>query len=120
GGIYGLLAVGLVLAYSTSGVFNFGHGAIAFAAAFTYFQLTTGFGWPIWLAATFVILVMGPLVGMTWNRLVFHKLADEPEAVKIVASVGVMIVTPALVLGLFHILDTVFSMSVADTTQAFA
>ena len=34
GSIYSLAALGLVLTYKTSGVFNFAHGAIAAVAAF--------------------------------------------------------------------------------------
>ena len=32
GGLYAILASGLVLTYQTSGVFNVGHGAIAFTS----------------------------------------------------------------------------------------
>ena len=34
GSIYGLAATGLVLTYKTSGIFNFGQGALATAAAY--------------------------------------------------------------------------------------
>ncbi|MCB0971959.1 MAG: hypothetical protein KDA97_10675, partial [Acidimicrobiales bacterium] len=39
GGLYAILASGLVLTYQTSGVFNVGHGAIAFTSALTYYLL---------------------------------------------------------------------------------
>ncbi|MEZ5310007.1 MAG: hypothetical protein R2735_05335 [Microthrixaceae bacterium] len=39
GGLYAIMASGLVLTYQTSGVFNLGHGAIAFVTALVYFQL---------------------------------------------------------------------------------
>ena len=34
GGIYAVMAAGLVLTYQTSGMFNFAHGAVAFVTAF--------------------------------------------------------------------------------------
>ena len=37
GSIYSLAALGLVLTYKTSGVFNFAHGAIAAVAAFVFY-----------------------------------------------------------------------------------
>ena len=37
--IYAVIASGLVLTYTTTGVFNFAHGAIGMLAAFTYWQL---------------------------------------------------------------------------------
>jgi len=39
GSIYGLSAMGLVLTYKTSGLFNVGHGAVCAAAAFVFYEL---------------------------------------------------------------------------------
>ena len=39
GAIYGLAGSGLVLTYKTSGLFNFGHGAIATVAAYAFYAL---------------------------------------------------------------------------------
>ena len=47
GAIYSIMASGLVLTYTTSGIFNFAHGAVAFATAYVYYQLNTGLGLPI-------------------------------------------------------------------------
>ena len=46
GAIYSIMASGLVLTYTTSGIFNFAHGAVAFATAYLYYQLNTGLGVP--------------------------------------------------------------------------
>ena len=37
--IFALAVSGLVLTYTTTGIFNFAHGAIAMLGAFTYWQL---------------------------------------------------------------------------------
>lgn len=42
GAIYSLLATGLALSYSASGVFNFAQGAVAFSIALLYFELHSG------------------------------------------------------------------------------
>ena len=52
GGLYAIIASGLVLTYQASGVFNLGHGAVAFVTALVYFQLNQptsagGLGLPI-------------------------------------------------------------------------
>ncbi len=47
GAIYSIMASGLVLTYTTSGIFNFAHGAVAFTTAYLYYQLNTGLGVPI-------------------------------------------------------------------------
>ena len=51
GVIFSILAMGLVLTYATTGIFNFAHGAIAFVTAYLYFELNSGLGWPIVLVA---------------------------------------------------------------------
>ena len=50
--IYAVAASGLVVTYTTSGIFNFAHGAVAMWAAFVYWQLSSPDGWglPVWLA----------------------------------------------------------------------
>ena len=40
GGVYGIAASGLVVTYTTSGIFNFAHGAIGMVMAFTFWELT--------------------------------------------------------------------------------
>ena len=44
--MYGIAASGLVVTYTTSGIFNFAHGAVAMLAAFTYWQVRWDWGWP--------------------------------------------------------------------------
>ena len=63
GCVYALSATGLVVTYTTSGIFNFAHGAIGMLGAFTYWQLTIGWGWPAVLAVPTVLLVLAPLFG---------------------------------------------------------
>ena len=47
GAIYGLAGTGLVLTYKSSGIFNFGHGAIATVAAYVFYALheQAGLSW---------------------------------------------------------------------------
>ena len=44
--IYAVIASGLVLTYTTTGIFNFAHGAAGMLFAFTYWQLRFDWGWP--------------------------------------------------------------------------
>ena len=43
--IYAVAASGLVVTYTTSGIFNFAHGAFGMLAAFMYWQLRVEWGW---------------------------------------------------------------------------
>jgi branched-subunit amino acid ABC-type transport system permease component len=96
GAIYALIAAGLVLTYASTGIFNLGYAGISFSAAFLFFELNTGLGWPQWAAAGLVILVYCPLLGLLLDVAIFRKLARAPEAAQIVASVGVLLALPAL------------------------
>jgi ABC-type branched-subunit amino acid transport system ATPase component/branched-subunit amino acid ABC-type transport system permease component len=96
GAIFSLVAAGLVLSYSATGIFNFSYGAIAFTSAFVYYELNTGLHWPIVPAAAFVILVFAPLLGMLLDVAVFRPLARATESAKIMATVGLLIAIPAL------------------------
>jgi ABC-type branched-subunit amino acid transport system ATPase component/branched-subunit amino acid ABC-type transport system permease component len=96
GAIFSLIAAGLVLSYSATGIFNFSYGAIAFTSAFLYYQLNSGLHWPIVPAAAFVILVFAPLLGLLLDAAVFRPLARATESAKIMATVGLLIAIPAL------------------------
>lgn len=97
GAVYSLIAVGLVLTYTATKVFNLGYGAIAYATAYVYFQLHTSLGWPIVPAAAVAILVFAPGVGWLLDRLIFRNLAGASEAAKIMATVGILVALPAAV-----------------------
>ena len=66
GSIYAICALGLVLTYKTSGVFNFAHGAVAAAAAYLFYQFRNldHLSWPLagLLALSIVALVGGVLL----------------------------------------------------------
>src|SRR5438270_9095450 len=63
GCIYAITSSGLVLTYTTSGIFNFAHGAIGMVAAFVYWQLLIGEHWPTPVALFVSLFVIAPLIG---------------------------------------------------------
>src|SRR5262245_23398093 len=101
GALYGIVASSLVLTYTTSGVFNFAQGGMAFVIALLYYELNTGLGWPIFPSAVLSILVVAPLLGLLLDRLVFRNLSRASETAKIVATVALGIALPAI--GIFFV-----------------
>ena len=91
GSIYGLAAMGLVLTYKTSGIFNFAHGAIGTAAAYFFFELRQQHGVPWPAAAAITVLVAAPVLGLGLERLA-RGLAHASSVMKIVATVGLVLV----------------------------
>lgn len=97
GSLYALAGLGLVLTYRTSGVFNFGHGAIAAGGAFLFYTLHNEHGWPWPLAvlatlAAFAVVV-GPLL-----ELLTRTLVDAPAAISVVVTVGLFLAVDGLLL----------------------
>lgn len=91
GAVYAIAASGLVLTYTTSGVFNFAHGAQAMLAAFFYWQLSVGWGLPVPVAFLLVVFVFGPLTGVALHKLLMHGLRDVAEVTKVVVTVAVLL-----------------------------
>ncbi|HEV8295646.1 MAG TPA: ABC transporter permease, partial [Acidimicrobiales bacterium] len=96
GAIYSLMAAGLTVSYSATGIFNLAYGAIAFVSALLYYELNSGLDWPIVPAFLFVIVIFCPLLGLLLNVAVFRPLARATDAAKIMATVGLLVALPAL------------------------
>src|SRR3546814_9380892 len=84
--IFALAASGLVLTYTTTGVFNFAHGAIGMLGAFTYWQLHVGWGWPIPLALAGVLFVAAPALGLLIERAVMRGLHEDRKSTRLNSS----------------------------------
>ncbi|MYY80448.1 MULTISPECIES: ATP-binding cassette domain-containing protein [unclassified Streptomyces] len=105
GALYALLATGLVLSYSASGLFNFAHGATAYLCALAFHELHSGFGWPAVPTALLLVLVAAPALGWCLDRLMFRKLARVGETAQIVATIGLLVALPALGLWIVELLE---------------
>ncbi|MFE2166506.1 branched-chain amino acid ABC transporter permease/ATP-binding protein, partial [Streptomyces sp. NPDC059447] len=95
GALYALLATGLVLSYSASGLFNFAHGATAYLCALTFYEVHSGLGWPAVPSALLVVFVLAPGLGWGLDRLMFRRLARVGETAQIVATIGLLVALPA-------------------------
>jgi branched-chain amino acid transport system permease protein len=88
--IFAIVATGLVLTYTTTGVFNFAQGAMAMLGAFAYWQLHFAWGWPVPLALVVTLGVLAPLFGWGVSR-VMRNLNGLSEAITLVASLGLLL-----------------------------
>ncbi|MEW6471512.1 MAG: ABC transporter permease [Actinomycetota bacterium] len=96
GSIYALAAMGLVLTYKTSGVFNFAHGAQGALGAYIMWDLWARLGWPWPLAAAVAVLLAGVVAGFLIERFAL-LLADKPPANRIVATIGLLVVIQSVI-----------------------
>ncbi|MGB8651407.1 MAG: ABC transporter permease [Mycobacteriales bacterium] len=91
GCIYGVTATGLVVTYTTSGIFNFAHGAIGMIGAFTYWQLSVAWGWPAWLSLVVVLGIGAPLFGAVVERVLIRPLQGAAVDLSIVITLGLLL-----------------------------
>jgi ABC-type branched-subunit amino acid transport system ATPase component/branched-subunit amino acid ABC-type transport system permease component len=96
GALYSLVASGLTLTYSATGIFNFSYGAVAYVCGYLFFMLHTGLHWDALVAAGLVVVVIAPTLGLILDAAIFRPLARTSDAAKIMATVGLLIALPAL------------------------
>jgi branched-chain amino acid transport system permease protein len=89
--VYAIAASGLVVTYTTSGVFNLAHGAVGMFGAFTYWQLRFNWNWPAWLSLLIVLGILAPLFGCGLERVLMRNLSDATEATKLAVTIGVLV-----------------------------
>jgi branched-subunit amino acid ABC-type transport system permease component len=97
GCVFALLAVGIVLTYKTSGVFNLAFGAQAFASAAVFYDVRERHDWPLVPAFLLAVVVVGPLIGFLLERLLFRHLRTAPALAKLVVSLGLLVAIPELI-----------------------
>jgi branched-subunit amino acid ABC-type transport system permease component len=93
---YALVAVCLVLTYQATGVFNFAFGAQAFASAFIFTYLTQYHNWSGFEAFVLSVVVMGPVVGWAFDRLLFRHIPNSNSTAKLVCSLALLVGIPSL------------------------
>jgi branched-chain amino acid transport system permease protein len=94
GVMYALVALGFVLIYKASGVFNFAQGSMVFFAALTFVSLTER-GWNFWLALAVTLAVM-VVLGIATERIVLRPLVNQPPITLFMATIGLTFVLEGL------------------------
>jgi branched-subunit amino acid ABC-type transport system permease component len=97
GCVFALVAIGLVLTYKTSGVFNLAFAAQAYLAAAVYYDVHVRHEWPIIPAFVFAVFVVSPLLGLILDRGVFRFLRGVSPIAKLVSSLGLLVALPEIV-----------------------
>src|SRR5713101_3615276 len=94
GVMYALVALGFVLIYKASGVFNFAQGSMVFFAALTFVSLTER-GWNFWLALVATLGVM-VLLAVVTERVVLRPLVNQAPITLFMATIGLAFVLEGL------------------------
>ncbi len=97
GSVFALLALGLVLTYRTTGVFNLAFGPLAFFISAVYYDTHITHHWPMYLALVWSVLIVAPLTGLLFDRLLFRFLRSASETAKLVSVLGLFVAVPQIV-----------------------
>jgi branched-chain amino acid transport system permease protein len=100
GGVYALLAVGIVLVYKGSRVLNFAQGEMGTFGLFVAFWLITERDLPWFVGALGAIAVVA-IIGLVFERVVVRNMSEAPRLTVAVATIGLLLLLFALELKLF-------------------
>jgi branched-chain amino acid transport system permease protein len=110
GVLYSLVALGFVLIYKASGVFNFAQGAMVFFAALFFVGFTEALpGWTglaagsravFWLAMPLAFLCM-VLLAMATERFVLRSLVNQPPITLFMATIGLTYLVEGIAQGVW-------------------
>lgn len=84
--MYALVALGFVLIFKASGIFNFAQGAFVFFAALTFVGLLE-LGVNFWLALVITLIVM-LVLAIAVERVVLRPLVNQPLIILFMATIG--------------------------------
>ncbi len=112
GSIYAVGASGLVVTYTTSGIFNFAQGAIGMFLAFIYWELKVNHGLATPVALFLTVVVAAPLMGAAIEVVLMRRLANAPLVAQLVVTIGLM-------LALIGLADTIWPATETRTIGTF-
>jgi len=99
GVMYSLVALGFVLIYKASGVFNFAQGAMVFFAALTFVSIVER-GVNFWLAIAITLAAM-VVLAFAIERVVLRFLVNQPQITLFMATIGLAYFIEGLAQGLW-------------------
>ncbi|HEY5250402.1 MAG TPA: ABC transporter permease [Acidimicrobiales bacterium] len=91
GACYAISATGLVVTYTTSGVFNFAHGAVGMTAAFCYWELLAHHV-PVILSLVIILLIGGPVLGAFVERVFMRRMYGASAERPIMVTLGLLLI----------------------------
>ena len=97
GGIYGLIALSIVLICKATGVFNFAVGQFVMLGGFIYYAFANQLGWSVWISFPLSLLVAAG-AGALINRLTMQPLIGQPVGTQMMVTLALVSLINGLVL----------------------
>ncbi|MBB3105032.1 branched-chain amino acid ABC transporter permease [Azomonas macrocytogenes] len=117
GTLYSLVAIGFVLIYKASGVFNFAQGAMLLFAALTFVSLQEqGVPFVLALLLTSVVMAIGALI---IERAVLRPLVNRSQITLFMATLGLSFIIEGLAQGLMGAQVRALDLGIDDVPLFF-
>ncbi|MCH7788659.1 MAG: ATP-binding cassette domain-containing protein [Acidobacteria bacterium] len=94
--VIGLLAMGIILIFRSTGVINFAVGSMGLPGASLMALMSINYGFPFWVAVVLALLV-GGLFGGLIELAVIRRLFEAPRVILLVATIGIAELCVAIV-----------------------
>jgi len=94
GCVFAIMAVGLVLTYRATGVFNLAFGAQAYVSAYVFDRLVVAAHWPKWAAFVVSVVILAPALGLLFDRALFRFIPSASTTAKVISALGLLIAIP--------------------------
>lgn len=95
--LYSLVAMGFVVIYRASRVFNLAQGEFVVIGAFLVWWFTIDFGLPIWLGVPLALVAAGAF-GLVVERVFFRRLIGESVFSMVMVTIALLILLRGIVL----------------------
>jgi branched-chain amino acid transport system permease protein len=97
GGVYAFMALGMVLIFKATGVFNFASGHLMALGAFIAILIIVQWGLPIWMGIIGALLVAA-IIGILAERLALRRLIGQPHMSALMATLALAYFTQGVIL----------------------
>lgn len=98
--LYALIAMGFVVIYRASRVFNFAQGELVIFGGFLVWWMIVSIGFPLWIGLP-LAFVIAALFGLAIERIFFSRLVGESAFAMVMVTIGLLILLRGLILLLF-------------------
>jgi branched-chain amino acid transport system permease protein len=100
GGIYALIALGIVLVYKSTSIFNFIIGQMMMFGAFFFWMFSAQFHWPIWVSMIIALITSG-IVGLLVERLTLRPLIGQPLLSSVLVTLALVYLLNGVAMGIW-------------------
>jgi len=100
GGVYALIALGIVLVYKSTSVFNFAIGQMMMFGAFFLWMCVERFGLPIW-AGILLALIGTLIVGLLMERFALRPLIGQPLLSAVLVTLALVYFLNGVAMGIW-------------------